>query len=83
MKDSTEGWREKRAGRESASAKEPAPPAYHVGDEIVFKFEGNLRARVTGFEEVGGRTWLEARARLRFLVPPSLVVGVEREGGER
>jgi len=57
-------------------------PAYRVGDEIVFKYEGNLRARVAGFEEVGGRTWLDARARLRFLVPPSLVVGVEREGGE-
>jgi hypothetical protein len=53
-----------------------------VGDEIVFKYEGNLRARVAGFEEVGGRVWLDARARLRFLVPPSLVVGVEREGGE-
>ena len=58
-------------------------PAYRVGDEIIFKFEGNLRARVAGFEEVGARTWLDARARLRFLVPPSLVVGVEREGGER
>ena len=58
-------------------------PAYSIGDEIVFKFEGNLRARVAGFEEVGGRTWLDARARLRFLVPPSLVVCVEREGRER
>ena len=54
-------------------------PAYRVGDEIVFKYEGNLRARVAGFEEVGGRVWLDARASLRFLVPPSLVVGVEGE----
>lgn len=57
----------------------PAPPAYRVGDEIIFKFEGNLRARVEGYEVVGGRVWLAARASLAFLVPPSQVVGVERE----
>ena len=68
---------------ESAAAETAPRPAYRVGEGIIFKFEGNLRARVAGFEEVGGRTWLDARARLRFLVPPSLVVGVEREGGER
>ena len=68
-------------GSARRAAETAARPAYRVGDVIVFKFEGNLRARVAGFEEVGGRVWLDARARLRFLVPPSLVVGVEREGG--
>lgn len=59
-------------------APKPAPrPAYRVGDEIIFEFEGNLRARVEGCEIVGGRTWLAARAALVFKVPFSKVVGVE------
>jgi hypothetical protein len=55
-------------------------PLCRVGDEIVFRFEGNLRARVEGFEVVGGRVRLDCRASLTFLVPYSKVVCVEREG---
>jgi hypothetical protein len=55
-------------------------PVYNVGDEIIFKFEGNLRARVEGYEIVDGRPWLVTRALLCFKVPFSKVVGVEREG---
>ncbi|MBC7933537.1 MAG: hypothetical protein H7Z38_23500 [Rubrivivax sp.] len=54
------------------------PPIYLVGDTIIFKYEGNLRARVEGYEVVDGKTWLDARAFLGFKVPFSLVVGVER-----
>ena len=57
----------------------PVSPIYRVGDEIIFKFEGNLRARVAGYEVVGGQVRLDCRASLRFLVPLSLVVGVEPE----
>ena len=52
--------------------------AYRVGDVIVFKYEGNVRAEVTGHQVVGGRVWVEARAAdVRFLVPAHQVVGVE------
>ena len=54
-------------------------PVYRVGDEIIFGFEGNLRARVEGYEIVDSRPWLVARALLVFKVPFSKVVGVERE----
>ena len=56
-----------------------ASPAVRVGDEIIFKFEGNLRARVEGSEVVGGEVWLDTSASLSFKVPLSLVVGVEKE----
>lgn len=55
-------------------------PLCLVGDEVIFRFEGNLRARVEGFEVVGGRVRLDCRASLIFLVPLSQVVCVEREG---
>jgi len=59
----------------------PTPrPVYSLGDEIIFKYEGNVRARVVGFETVGGESWPVARATLEFTVPPSLIAGVEREG---
>lgn len=54
-------------------------PAYRVGDTIIFKYEGNVRARVEGCEVRGGRTWLLLRAELDFEVPASQVVGVEPE----
>ena len=54
-------------------------PIYRVGDEIVFAYEGNLRARVEGYEIVDGKPWLVTRALLCFKVPFSKVVGVERE----
>jgi hypothetical protein len=54
-------------------------PVYHVGDTIIFKYEGNLRAKVEGYEIIDGKPWLVARAFLGFKVPFSLVVGVERE----
>jgi hypothetical protein len=63
------------AGRvEGASA----PAAYDVGDVIIFKYEGNVRAEVTGHQILGGRVWVEARAAdIQFLVPAHHVVGVE------
>ena len=54
------------------------PAAYRVGDVIVFKYEGNVRAKVTGCQVWGGREWVEARAAdIQFLVPAHQVVGVE------
>ena len=45
---------------------------------IVFKYEGNVRAEVTGHQVLGGKVWLEARAAdLTFLVPTHMVVGTE------
>jgi hypothetical protein len=57
----------------------PVSPAYRVGDTVIFKFEGNIRARVEGYEMVGGQVRLDCRAFLGFLVPLSHVVGVEPE----
>jgi hypothetical protein len=48
------------------------------GDEITFKYEGNVRATVEGSEVIGGKTWLIARASLEFKVPASQVVRAER-----
>jgi len=56
-------------------------PIYRVGDTIVFKYEGNLRALVEGSEVIKGRVWLRCRAELEFEVPASHVVAVEREEG--
>jgi hypothetical protein len=58
----------------------PVSPVYRVGDTVVFKYEGNIRARVEGYEVVEGKVWLECRALLSFTMPQSRVVGVEREG---
>ena len=56
-------------------------PVYRVGDVIVFKYEGNVRAEVTGHQILGGKLWLEARAAdLTFLIPVRHVVGVEPKG---
>ena len=55
-------------------------PACRVGDTVIFKYEGNVRARVEGCEIVDGRAWLRCRAALDFEVPASQVVGVEPEG---
>ena len=57
----------------------PVTPIYRAGDTVVFKYEGNVRARVEGGEVVGGRVWLRCRAALVFEVPASQVVVVERE----
>lgn len=60
---------------------EPATsPSYRVGDEIVFKYEGNVRASVEGYELLGGKVRLRARASLVFLLPSSQVIAVESEG---
>jgi hypothetical protein len=56
----------------------PVSPIYRVGDTVVFKYEGNVRATVEGSEVVNGRLWLRCRAELVFEVPASQVVGVER-----
>ena len=51
---------------------------YRPGDTIVFKYEGNIRAEVTGHQVLGGKVWLEARPTdLTFLVPAHAVVGTE------
>jgi hypothetical protein len=53
-------------------------PLYRAGDTIVFKYEGNVRAEVTGHQVLGGKVWVEARAAdVTFLVPVQHVVGVE------
>ncbi len=53
-------------------------PLYRVGEVIVFKYEGNVRAEVTGHQVLGGKLWIEARAAdLDFLIPAHAVVGVE------
>jgi hypothetical protein len=57
----------------------PAQSAYCVGDTVVFKYEGNVRARVEGQENVGGEPWIKCRAEVDFLVPPANVVGFELE----
>jgi len=54
-------------------------PVYRVGDTIIFKFEGNVRARVEGYEIVDGLVWFTCRALLDFKVPHSQVIGVEPE----
>ena len=55
-----------------------APVAYRVGDTIVFKYEGNVRAEVTGHQVIGRRVWVEAwAADIQFLVPAHQIVGVE------
>jgi hypothetical protein len=60
------------------TGEEPARPVYRVGDVIVFKYEGNVRAEVTGRRLLGGKLWVEARAAdLDFLVPAHAVVGTE------
>jgi hypothetical protein len=63
----------------AGTAAEATPrPVYRVGEVIVFKYEGNVRAEVTGHQAIGGRVWVEARAAdLQFLVPAHQVVGVE------
>lgn len=56
-------------------------PLYRPGDTIVFKYEGNVRAEVTGHRVIDGRTWIEARAAdLDFLIPACIVVGTEPKG---
>jgi hypothetical protein len=64
---------------DSTSASEgKVSPLYQLGDTIVFKYEGNVRAEVTGHQIVGGKLWVEARAaELTFLVPAHIVVGTE------
>jgi len=58
----------------------PVTPVYRAGDTVVFKYEGNVRARVEGYELLDGKLRLRCRAELVFEVPASQVVGVEREG---
>ena len=77
MKDNTKRVDSRHPLPESP-AKNQTPPAYRVGDVIVFKYEGNVRAEVTGHQTIGGRAWVEARAAdIQFLVPAYRVVGVE------
>jgi hypothetical protein len=57
----------------------PVSPIYRAGDTVVFKYEGNVRATVEGYELLGGKVRLRCRAEISFLVPASQVIGVERE----
>jgi len=57
----------------------PGAPVYRVGDTVVFKYEGNVRATVEGCELVDGRLWLRCHATLDFQVPASQIIEVERE----
>jgi hypothetical protein len=57
----------------------PVTPIYRVGDTVVFKYEGNIRALVEGYELLDGKVRLRCRAEISFLVSASHVVGVERE----
>ncbi len=58
-------------------------PVYRLGETIVFKYEGNVRARVEGHQIIGGRVWVEARAAdICFLVPVHHIVGTEPEEEE-
>ena len=57
----------------------PVTPIYRAGDTVVFKYEGNVRATVEGYELLDGKVRLRCRAEISFLVPASQVVGVERE----
>jgi len=53
-------------------------PLYRPGEVIIFKYEGNVRAEITGHQVLDGKLWLEARAAdLTFLVPAHAVVGTE------
>jgi hypothetical protein len=54
-------------------------PIIRVGETIIFKFEGNLRAQVVGYEINDDKVWLDARVCLGFKVPFSQVIGVEDE----
>ena len=77
MKDNTEGVSPERLLPKSPAEKHPSS-VYRAGDVIVFKYEGNVRAEVTGHQVLGGKLWLEARAAdLTFLVPAHIVVGTE------
>lgn len=58
-------------------------PLYRPGETIVFKYEGNVRAEVTGYQVLGRKVWLEARtADLTFLVPAHAVVSIEPKEAE-
>jgi hypothetical protein len=58
-------------------------PAYRVGDEITFGYEGNIRATVESFELIDGVLWVGAFACAAFQVPATRVVCFEpRRRGE-
>lgn len=57
----------------------PVSSIYRAGDTVIFKYEGNVRARVEGSEVVGGRLWLRCRAAMDFEVPAPQIIEVERE----
>ena len=55
-------------------------PLYRPWETIVFKYEGNVRATVEGYEVLDGKLRLRCRATLDFEVPASQIIEVEREG---
>jgi hypothetical protein len=51
---------------------------YRAGDIVIFKYEGNLRAHVTGHRLIDGKVWLEAETSLlSFVIPSSEIIGTE------
>jgi len=66
------------AKNSTTSLKGKVSSIYQVGDVIIFKYEGNLRASVSGHRIMDGKIWLEADVQLlSFVVPSSEVIGVE------
>ena len=64
---------------ENKNKRQSVSPIYRVGDVVVFKFEGNIRAEIIGYEIINGKVWLDTRVYLGFKVPASQVIGVEDE----
>lgn len=70
----------KNDGTPAGQGKPPSvSPIYRVGDTVIFKYEGNLRAQVVGYVIIDGKVWLDTRVYLGFKVPCSQVIGVEEE----
>ncbi|HEY0003737.1 MAG TPA: hypothetical protein VGB17_02915 [Pyrinomonadaceae bacterium] len=55
---------------------------FNAGDEITFKYEGNITATLEEVKDEGGGTWLKASSLLSFEVPASQVATCESAEGE-
>lgn len=56
---------------------------YRAGDIVIFKYEGNVRARVMGQRLIDGKVWLEAEiSHLSFVIPASEIIGTEPRGDD-
>lgn len=66
-------------GKESSTKLADVLPIHRVGDEITFKYEGNVRAVVEGFQIIDGVLWFTAYTTMSFEVPAGIVLHVERK----